>query len=1163
MRYQNYKAKMLKIRKIMDFCYRFRFVFAGVAAATIATVVTLDVTKGNITKTSKFEISYNYGESISYSGESFMGDVSFEFRKVGEESWSEETPRYVGEYEARAKSKGNHGYKYSPVTTFEILPIEAKFVVDEDIIAFGNHKPSLDYTLLSGDHLEEYNVSYTDLTKNKTNAKVDLSSIKILDKDNIDVTSCYALSTEEKEITFQKEKINIIFKNVVKNYDGEEESGDEYDLTGTLYYGGQITFEKHDNVKDIGNYDYEHEVTIVGEDGKDYSANYDITVNKNSVKINKIPAIRVASKSLTKVYDGEKFAKEAFEIESIEGVLPIHHYEVTYTNMDKFEFTENADNTFNIVILDEKNNNVSSYYEDIIKTPGKINITKRPISIKSKDLKEAKFDNTDKFNEGYDIIAGSLVEGHDIKVTSYTKAKYYGSYDNEQTYEIIKKGDETTVYTSNYIINDETKGKIEIENKKLAFTFEKQEKDYNGQDQFIYANENHGTLTPETADNLPEGWTAEAFFPADKKMKDFKEDGYQLNHEEIIVIVRDKDDNIVYNDTDKNNPVGTNIYQKSDFSFGTMPVSRIKKIDLGISLPTEVFEKDFDNKRLADDASFDLNVLATKTGLIKGEGFEDTLLLDFKNAEDKDIKEVKIEGDSVVSYNVKVSYKVENQDGKDVTNNYNEPTWTGEKDSVDVKIKKIPIELKVDDLSKVYDGNNKVEPKVSITGTYSGLGGETIELADKDYTVDNANVGTHPFNVEPTDITIKKGGVDVTKNYQITNVIPVDATITARPVSIKQTDNTKTKIYYDKANHGIFNGSKEITIQSQTENAGLLSDHDLIINTPAFRSTVGEEDFAGTASTFGIQILKGTDDVTSNYSVSVETVHVNIVKKVVSFTFPSKTQKYDGSIYDPFPDQNGGTFYDASTFGISVSVTAGGSPDSLFAGDVVKVTKPANLSDTIHAGVYTNDISFKVERSGNNVSDLYDFNISYGNITISKASVTLSTTAFNSKVYDGQVITNGPSTSGPFPVTRYSSQSGAYISSVSAGPNFNSNFSFTATATCLTPGPYFMAKTYEYDISYSYNLPAECILGSDITISENNGYIYQINTRSIGIMAIPIDGTYEIRKIISGSLAPGDVLTFGGEPLENGVMTTYTNPVSSATITRGSDDVTSCYNISY
>ena len=51
---------MLRVRKVIDFFYRFRFVFIGAAVVTAATITTLDLSKGSITESSEFEISYTY-----------------------------------------------------------------------------------------------------------------------------------------------------------------------------------------------------------------------------------------------------------------------------------------------------------------------------------------------------------------------------------------------------------------------------------------------------------------------------------------------------------------------------------------------------------------------------------------------------------------------------------------------------------------------------------------------------------------------------------------------------------------------------------------------------------------------------------------------------------------------------------------------------------------------------------------------------------------------------------------------------------------------------------------------------------------------------------------------------------------------------------------------
>ena len=115
MRYSSYKARMQKVRKVLDFFHRFRFVFLGIAVVIAASITTLDLTKGNITKVSEFKMNYQYGEKIEFSGSAFMGEVTFEFRKKGTEQWQDETPTKVGGHQhySGCSDGNNHDDLYS------------------------------------------------------------------------------------------------------------------------------------------------------------------------------------------------------------------------------------------------------------------------------------------------------------------------------------------------------------------------------------------------------------------------------------------------------------------------------------------------------------------------------------------------------------------------------------------------------------------------------------------------------------------------------------------------------------------------------------------------------------------------------------------------------------------------------------------------------------------------------------------------------------------------------------------------------------------------------------------------------------------------------------------------------------------------------------------
>ena len=333
MRYQDYKKKMLRIRKVIDVFYHLRFVFLGIAIVTAASITTLDLTKGNITEVSDFEISYTYGDEIKYSGSAFMGDVSFEFRKMGqtEKDWTEKEPHLVGIYEARAKSLGNHGYKYSKVSSFEIKPYPVDINIAVSKIDYGNKHPKLEYQLLGSDTLndEDVVVTYADLTKNTTTASIDLDSIKVHDKDGNDITSCYTFTTEDKEITFNKVNITVNYAaSTTYSYTGESHTNDEYTVSGKFPYPDkdELVFDGGIEVSEIGVHNNDHTAKVMT-DGVE-NENYVVKVNDNSITITKAYAVTISSKSLSKTYDGEPFEDEEFELEDLTvtpALLPGHH----------------------------------------------------------------------------------------------------------------------------------------------------------------------------------------------------------------------------------------------------------------------------------------------------------------------------------------------------------------------------------------------------------------------------------------------------------------------------------------------------------------------------------------------------------------------------------------------------------------------------------------------------------------------------------------------------------------------------------------------------------------------------------------------------------------------------------------------------------------------
>lgn len=1283
----------------MDFFHRFRFVFLGAVIAITAPLVTLSIMKGNITDVSTFEASYTYGQGFTYSGSAFMGEVSFEFRKKGDTEWTTEEPRYVGDYEVRAKSKGNYGYKYSAVTTFSIDPKEVPVTIKNNNINFGDDSPALTYELLPGDTLnKDYIVNYADLTATTTTASLDLSTLKVTNKENKDVTDCYTFTTEDKEISFNKQTINIKFADdIVTKYDGNDYANDEWEHTsGNLFYDAQIVVDGGLTVSEIGTYNNEHRVRVMKDD-IDYSANYDIKVNDNSIRIDKAPAIRITTNSLEKVYDGKPFEigdrvdtvdgtalviSEGEFNATVTGLLPIHHIEVEFTTADAKSATSGINNEISYRILDKDNNDVADLYENVIVTKGTLEIARRPITFKAQDL-DSIYDATYQFNDQYDITDGSLADdeyeelqddytkqlapvenlqnvqrfkiyhsvpdGDDIDVTAnYDLTTINGTiniakreidikskdltvqYDNieksqqeyefdettlasgdtlsldtytkqtnptkdlanEHTYKIVHENEDGSKddVTSYYKINDE-KGKINILVKPLEFEFTSQTFEYDADPHCYYTGEESAdgtkvlaTLKDGFEENLPEGFTYEVSVPKTLAMTNYDEDGYTAKESDVDVKIFDASGKDVHE-----------TYEAAKMITYDLPTSKITKKDATVTVSD--YEKVYDDKSVKDTMELDstkLNTVVSATGIISGQHLKVEYPKDDDTADVKNVKSNPEDRSDILSSRIALTYSIRTSKDVDVTSNYN-ITFENDKETVDAKITRKAIHLTTDDVSKVYDEKNTFTPKlVKPTASDGALGTETFEIdKDKEYTVSSDDAADYLSYdaLKAEDITIKIGNEDVTDNYDIYLETAGKLTIEKRDASIFTTidynSNPNGYIFYDKKDHGVYvkddgTYSNEIRIEAQNDNLtkprGFIDGHKVIFDNEDRKS---EPDtgmsFNGVDGniTFGTQVLNANDvPVTKNYTISHSPLNFIIKKNIIEVSSKDVSKKFDNAIFDTekLQDFDFNEFYDydslvdAGLFDVEFKDPFDATKP-LQPGHKLKLTKYTSASASVakESGSYSYDYSIKVvDENLDDVSDQYSIiKHTDGQLVVNSAKVTLFCDR-KSRNYDGKNSEQVPTDE--FIVSKSTKSNGAFIDSIDAGPAFENNFTFKVT---FGDGGYDPNDIYRVGL-YSYapalrvvdnNTETDYAGGSIITDWEQDNFYYSISKRPITIVSRTINGK-EMRYITGGSLASGDVVKFGDEELVNREFHEYTNELKSAVIIKdGSIDVTDCYSI--
>lgn len=1177
MRYQQYKNKMLKIKKVLMTVHHLRFVVIGVTVAIVASAITLDSIKGNITESSDFATTYYYGDKITYSGKAIMSDVSFEFKKDGTNEWNSEVPQYVGSYQARAKSNGSHGNKYSKISNFEIKPLDTPIKIAVDRIDFGNDSPKLSYSLINNDVLQsDYKVTYADLTLNHTEASIDLNTLHVLDKNNKDVTYCYNFIPDNnnvKEIDFNKSRISVKFAQTsARSYDGNYYSEDSYELgSGVLYYGAKINIEGGISVCDIGTHNNNHSVKILSEDGnKDYSANYDIDLMDNTIVINKANAIIVTTSSAEKTYDDQPFDDSVFTYEQQGVLLNGHHLKVEYLNKDVKNYTAGTLNAVNVSIVDADDNDVSSFYQSLTVNTGTLKINKRHIAISSNN-NSYYFDNISKQENGFTYDDDELITGHTINLITSVSVNNPGTHQNVQTYTITRDSDNEDV-SNNYVI-ETNPGTLTIEKKKLKFNFESQSIDYDGNYHNVFANGNKATLDNEYLDNLPDGWTYDV--SVSNSMRYYEEDGFSADELDVVIHLYDAEGNDVTSFFTVDTTVSDSNNDSCDVTFD-FPTSYINKINLDI---TTIDFGDYIYDDNVVNSIVNVNDLVSSTGLISG----DELMVDYQTSNVNNPGSTRNVGD----YSFNLSYSVRNASYVDVSSCYN---WEfHNKQNYEISILKKDITIHTPNANKIYDATNVIPSLIFADGP----DGEKITYnKSKTYTCENANVGVYTYDFDVADITISLNNRDVTNNYNINFVKDGQFIINKRPLTISQKQGTTDYIYFDNEFHGVFDGSNEVVIESQGTNKGLLNGHTLSFVNERKTSTAWDDLYYWYAypaldnnEYFGTTIYDANSNVvTDNYEITYQSsIHVNIIKKTINISissaYDSKKKVFDGDPLDLNPSKEAGVFYNIADFGsyYNYSITGyDGQTVALNSGHRIVVTKTREdiIQSSMYAGTYTNYYDYKVvDSNDNDVSSYYDIYVSYGTLTTYKLGIN-AYCGNNSKEYNSQEFA---APTGSFYVSESSKSSGAYIvlpSSNATKPfdkaTFNKNFKVKVTFSSSSYPNLYMAGSYEFNATFALcNSDGSLASISSSSVEVNtkiSSYKYDISKIDLKITSKLISAGKEMRYISYGKLANGDKLFFDDEEydqIEGKHKLNWTSvcDYSHTHIMRGSVDVTGCYNL--
>ncbi len=299
---------------------------------------------------------------------------------------------------------------------------------------------------------------------------------------------------------------------------------------------------------------------------------------------------------------------------------------------------------------------------------------------------------------------------------------------------------------------------------------------------------------------------------------------------------------------------------------------------------------------------------------------------------------------------------------EEVTDNYEiEPVYGK------LTITKRPITVVFDAATKVYDGTNSFNPNYNLdleTGN-NLVEGQTI--VDAYNYSSSQNVGT--WTTTSHNITIYNGNEEVTDNYEIEPVYG-KLTITKRPITVVFDDATKV---YDGTN--IFNPNYNLDL----ENGNNLVEGQTIVD--AYNYSSSQNVGIWTTTSHYITIYNGNEEVTDNYEIDTVYGNLTITKRPITVVFEDATKVYDGTnIFNPNYNldlESSNNLVEGQTINLTVYSSS----------QNVGTWNTINHEMTIYDGI-------------EDVTDNYEIDTVYGNLTITKRPITV---VFNdtSKVYDG------------------------------------------------------------------------------------------------------------------------------------------------------------------
>ena len=994
MLYRFYEKKMKKLAKVGMNIAKHKILILSSFAFIVLFVSTFLSTKGIVISKLTCNTKVEYGDTLDYSAKALFSKVNYEFNVDG--SWTDEEPIMPGKYQIRAVTNRSFNKGYSDPIDFEITTKQIQLFVNENEIQYGDEGTVGSTKLAYNDKLLDADILFEDISKKETNAEIDLSSVKIVNENGIDLTKAYTLSSQTKQINFINRRITIEIDDISKVYDGSILIPNDNNVSvteGTLLSTDTLSYDLVGGQTNYGTSKSNLENVKIFNGNVDVSVHYDITIVGGNINIEKLP-ISISTPSVELVYDGLSHSFDNVKV--VDNTKLVENHQIVTSNVKEFIFAGSYENKMDVSIYDDNNQDVTYNYE-ISLFNGNVNLAPRLLIITTPDISKV-YDSKALTNQFYTVEDyNSFDEDEEVKNaiiellknfepdTEFDYQKMYGLDKNSDNYITVKtpfsKIDagsyENTIELSifNRTINSDVTDNYYIVFKNGTAVIEKKPIKIKPLDQSLIYGDTLNTnyeylLGPASDSDMKNSYEFIQNYTVLPKLE-------LTNIDTSEVLSTFNADNLV---------VGLYKAKITALSFlnDTVDVTDECMNNYDIDISTESFV--FINKK---NVSITINEIQKEyTGFVfdSSELFEELAYQDTGIIDGYSISNIEFDVNNKInvgSYELELipnSLKITKaNDSKDYSDNYNISL-----NRAFLTITKKPIIVDIENQVATYSGSQIDTNSLYTSTSVSALlpQGQIIEATDYIFSLDDVvvddviNVNDYKVLTNQSSIVIKDSEDNILNDNYTIRINPGYLSVLQKEITVKTGSTSKE---YD----GTDISYTEIAEDGVT---GLFEGFDALYDdtNPDFVTKV--KDVSSVMNYFPVKIMNGTSDVTRNFKINIDPGTITVTPKEINVTFNPRTDLvYKGMLYD-YNEVLGLVPYELDA--------------ELIAGEEIDSFDFITTGELINAGSYVLSATGVALKDGK-LSSNYQFNFDNVIVNIAKKPITL-TTKSNTYTYDGE-----------------------------------------------------------------------------------------------------------------------------------------------------------------